>query len=366
MKPIPTTSRIAVVTGNQEHAMRDRDTLLRLDFHDIQMFVQAGEALDFMTKAPVDLVLVDSATPDMPPYHLIRVIKNNTRFRLTPVIMVTLENRLENVLDAIGAGCSGYILRPYSLATFERHLELAWRSSRIGEVEREQLDTADALLKEGRFAEAAAEFNEIVADPDESLRLFDTGVKFLIGRNFGKAIACFNEAVSQNEMFAEAYRGLAYAHKGQGDEEAYAAFLKKAAESFAFQDRLQDTKEIFVEIVKAEPDAQNPYNSLGVELRRKGDLGGAMHAYEQALLLSPQDEVVHYNIAKALYAIGDPAKASNFAREAMSINPEFYEAAELIALIEADTLAGPDQCANPQPRRNTPGPLTLDLDDCPE
>jgi len=147
-------------------------------------------------------------------------------------------------------------------------------------------------------------------------------------------------ALAVNTMFAEAYRGLAHAHKGLGDQAKFLEYLNRCADILAIQDKLQELKEVFVEILEQDPGAVNPYNTLGVRLRRSGDLSGALHAYTQALALTPGDENLHYNIAKAFLHASRREKAMEHLRQALVIRPDFSEAEQMLAELENPTQDG--------------------------
>jgi tetratricopeptide (TPR) repeat protein len=115
------------------------------------------------------------------------------------------------------------------------------------------------------------------------------------------------------------------------------------------QDKLQELKEVFGEILTDDPDAINPYNNLGVKLRRSGDYLGALHAYNQALVLTPTDENLHYNIAKAHIYAGDTQKALGHLREAVVIRGDFREASALIKKLEGAGGDADNDVANAQP-----------------
>lgn len=203
-------------------------------------------------------------------------------------------------------------------------------------------------MSQGRFDEAIEEFAEIVEEENEAVILFNKGMDYLHRQKYGKAILSFNKAVAINSMYAEAYKGLALAHKGKGDETAYRTYLDKSAEILAMQDRLDDLKELFVDILKADPGAVNPYNTMGINLRRKGDYVGALHAYNQALELTPQDENLRYNIAKACIFAKDYEGAMEHLRNALSLRPAFEEARALLVKLQAkqyDQLASPGNAA---------------------
>jgi tetratricopeptide (TPR) repeat protein len=152
------------------------------------------------------------------------------------------------------------------------------------------------------------------------------GCDFLIQEKYGKAIVAFNKAIKTNRLFAEAYQGLAEAYKAKGDTKAYKENLQKAADTFARHDRLQEAKYLFIEILKYDTAAPNPYNTLGVKLRRKGDYPGAIHNYLRAIELSPKDENIFYNLSKAYYFMEEKDRAGKMLVKALAINDKFPEA----------------------------------------
>ncbi len=321
---------VIIVTANPEHAQLDKSSLLKFGMSAVFLLTSGKEAIERIKITRPRLCIVDSNIEDMDGCALIRKLKQDRKTRMIPVMMVTLNNYKDHVLDAIAAGCAGYVIRPYAPATFERHLQHAIASMEYDEIEAEQLDHAIGLVSEGYFDEAIEELEELAPVDNEAVKYFDIGIKALSEQKFGKAIIAFNKAVKLNEMYAEAYRGLADAHKGKGNNERYQEYLGKAAEIYALQDRLQETKDIYIEILKQDPDAINPYNSLGVELRKKGDYDGALHAYKQALELSPEDENLRYNISKAHLFANERDSAIEHLKKAVEIRPDFAEAQELL------------------------------------
>ena len=285
--------------------------------------------MDYIADNPVDIIFCDSTLNDMTGIKFAQIVNKNMSGRPLPIIMVTLENRKDHVLDSIAAGCIGYILRPYSLDTFEKYLILANELEGYPEIEEMELKEAQDMVERGDFDEAIEAFEELISYQDEAQKYYDMGCQFMVQGKYGKAIVSFKKAVKINDLFAEAYKGLAEAYKGRGDMESFKSYLRKAAEVHAPFDRLEETKALFIEILKYDSDTPNPFNTLGVNLRKQGDYPGAIHAYRQALELTPQDENIHFNMAKALYFMGKLDDASVEVVNAMEMNPDFTEAHKL-------------------------------------
>jgi tetratricopeptide (TPR) repeat protein len=320
--------QVVVVSARDDHVKRDRISLKDFRPRSIMAFTSGAEALEMLDEEDVDLVICDTELSDMHGCKFLRILRQKPNHRDTPVVMVTIEAKKNAVLDAIAAGCTGYIIRPYSQETFKRHLVLAKQVERFSEIELEQLKEARDMVNQGSFDEAIEEFEEILSLEDEAQKYYDMGCDYLLEEKYGKAIISFNKAIKINNLFAEAYKGLADAYKGKGDEAAYKANLQRASEVYAQLDRLDEAKNLFIEILKIDTDAPNPYNTLGVKLRRKGDYPAAIHNYLRAIQLSPEDENILFNLSKAYYFMDEKDKAKKALVRALSINDDFPEAVQ--------------------------------------
>ena len=342
MLPHSKDIQVVVLSNKREHVAHDKTSLSRLGYRRVNAFALLGDAERFVGEHQAQAALVDSTLDDASGLDAVRRIRIAGNGCAVPTVMVTNENRKGPVLSAIAAGINGYVLRPYSLDTLGRHLRVAFESLDVCGVERELVRHARGLVEQGRYEEAIGEFEEVVSEENEAEKHFRIGMEHMGAHRYGKAIVSFNRAVRLNELYAEAYKGLADAHKGAGDAEAYRKFLAKAADIYALQDRFEETRELFAEILNNEPDAVNPYNSLGVELRKQGDYVGALHAYNQALALTPMDEHIHFNIAKAHSYAGNRGKAVEHLRRAVEINPEFRQARDLFHQLGGEGPIGAD------------------------
>lgn len=326
----PPYRRVLILSDKEAHAKWDFGSVKKLKPAYLDVLASGKEALSYLNRYKTDLVLLDSKLADMDGIAFLLQLKEQlggkNKADDTPVIMVTTENRRSKVLDALAAGCSGYILRPYSQQTFERHLLQSKRMENFTEIEESQLQGAKELVSQGAFDDAIEAFEEILDDKDEAERYYDMGMGYLVESKYGKAIVAFKKALKLNRLFAEAYKGLADAYAGKGKHEESVKALKRAAEIHAQFDRMEETKELFIEILKLESEAYNPFNSLGVRLRRENDYPGAIKAYKRALELTPDDENVYFNLAKAYIFMGNKEVAETSLRKALSLNGEFEEA----------------------------------------
>ena len=84
------------------------------------------------------------------------------------ISMVTTQGQREMVLDAIGAGCAGYILRPYSEETFRKHVLRGCQVERVTEIEEQQIEDAREMVAAGNFDDAIEAFEEIISEQNMS------------------------------------------------------------------------------------------------------------------------------------------------------------------------------------------------------
>jgi tetratricopeptide (TPR) repeat protein len=72
------------------------------------------------------------------------------------------------------------------------------------------------------------------------------------------------------------------------------------------------------------------YNSLGIQARREGDFEKAVTELKKALSISPDDEALLYNLARAYAAKKEKKPAVESIQKALKINPAFIEAQTLL------------------------------------
>ena len=67
------------------------------------------------------------------------------------------------------------------------------------------------------------------------------------------------------------------------------------------------------------------YNDCGMQYRIAKSFEEAVKNYANAIMISPQDENLHYNMGRAHFEAGDSDKAERFLANAMKLNPKFNE-----------------------------------------
>jgi two-component system, sensor histidine kinase and response regulator len=95
----------------------NRDVLsrrLRWQGHDVRIAGTGSEALQMMSEAEYDLVLLDIMMPDMDGYEVLGHIKSDERLRHIPVIMVSALSELQSVVRCIEAGAEDYLAKPFN------------------------------------------------------------------------------------------------------------------------------------------------------------------------------------------------------------------------------------------------------------
>jgi len=93
-----------------------RKMLKAIGYTVIEEAVDGVSALDKLKEQRFDLVITDWNMPNMDGLTLLQEIRKSDHHADVPVLMVTAEKRRENVLAAIQAGASGYIVKPFSEA----------------------------------------------------------------------------------------------------------------------------------------------------------------------------------------------------------------------------------------------------------
>lgn len=80
-----------------------------------ECLLEAGdgqEAIKLATNEEITLFLVDWNMPRLDGFEFVKAIRTNEKYAKTPIVMITSEAAKYNVVQAINAGVTNYIVKP--------------------------------------------------------------------------------------------------------------------------------------------------------------------------------------------------------------------------------------------------------------
>jgi len=304
-----------VATADQAHARIDRASLRRARIPAAVTLYSGRKALAYLSENPVDVVLCDSDLGDMTGLDFIRRARAKDKLARPPVLTMSLDGRESAVLDAIAAGCAGYLLRPYSLSSFLYQLKNVRQGMDFKAAEKAALEKARQDAAKGCLDKAAQGFERVAKTHGDALRHYEQGRVHLTGRRYNKAIAAFQKAVTLYRLFAEAYVGLAEAWQAKGRQDKHDQYMRKAAEAYVRLNEFRKAREVFVDVLRKDAEKDNPFLELGFTLVRQGDFAGAARAYVQAEKFNKRASV-HASLARACHFTANPVQTAQKAAKA--------------------------------------------------
>ena len=75
---------------------------------------------------PIDLILSDWNMPGGTGIDLLKRVRGDARFKTLPLILITTENEKARIVEAITAGASNYIVKPFTTESLRAKLEAVY------------------------------------------------------------------------------------------------------------------------------------------------------------------------------------------------------------------------------------------------
>ena len=100
-----------------------RNLLKQIDFHNVEEASDGAEALSKLRAGSFGLVISDWNMQPMTGLELLQEVRQDTRLKAMPFIMITAESKTENVVAAKQAGVSNYIVKPFNAETLRDKIE---------------------------------------------------------------------------------------------------------------------------------------------------------------------------------------------------------------------------------------------------
>ena len=104
-----------------------RNILKQIGFEDIIEAEDGTAALQLIKNDKVGLVVTDWNMPNMTGLDLLREIRQNPQTSNLPVLMVTAEGLKENVMEAVKAGVSNYVVKPFTAEVLQEKIETIFK-----------------------------------------------------------------------------------------------------------------------------------------------------------------------------------------------------------------------------------------------
>jgi two-component system, chemotaxis family, chemotaxis protein CheY len=120
---IDTTINVLIVDDFATMRRIIKGVLKQLGFSNLIEAEDGEAALKELRKEKVGLIVSDWNMPNMTGLELLKAVRSDNSLKGIPFLMVTAEGQKENVIQAVQAGVSNYIVKPFTPETFNAKLE---------------------------------------------------------------------------------------------------------------------------------------------------------------------------------------------------------------------------------------------------
>lgn len=99
-----------------------KNLMKSLGFENFEEAEDGVKALKILKTTKIDLVITDWNMPNMTGLELLKEIRKESRLAHIPVLMVTAEQKREQIITAAKEGVNGYIVKPFTGETLSDKL----------------------------------------------------------------------------------------------------------------------------------------------------------------------------------------------------------------------------------------------------
>ena len=100
-----------------------KNILRQLSMNNILEADDGTTALSILQREKIDLVISDWNMPNMTGIELLKTIRQTEELKDMPFLMVTAEAQQENIIEAVKAKVSNYIVKPFTADTLNEKIE---------------------------------------------------------------------------------------------------------------------------------------------------------------------------------------------------------------------------------------------------
>lgn len=112
-----------LVVDDMKSMVKIIESLLRqLGFKNIDEASDGTKALEKLRAGQYDIILSDWNMQPMSGFDLLKTVRADPALKHIPIILITAESKVENIVAAKQAGVNNYIVKPFNGATLKEKL----------------------------------------------------------------------------------------------------------------------------------------------------------------------------------------------------------------------------------------------------
>jgi len=100
-----------------------RNILKQIGYENVAEAEDGAIGLRVLKSQKIDLIVCDWNMPNMTGLELLKAVRADDELKATPFLMVTAEALQENVVAAVKAGVSNYIVKPFTAETLNEKIQ---------------------------------------------------------------------------------------------------------------------------------------------------------------------------------------------------------------------------------------------------
>jgi diguanylate cyclase (GGDEF)-like protein len=155
---------IVMIVDDNPHNLRVVTDMIDESGYEAVIAMSGKKALGFIAIQKPDLILLDVKMPELDGYEVCRILKSNSETRDIPIIFLTVQSDLDDVIKGFESGAVDFISKPFNILELQMRIKTHLELKQIRDAQKtynEQLENANRELKKA---------NEIIRTQNEQLR----------------------------------------------------------------------------------------------------------------------------------------------------------------------------------------------------
>lgn len=120
---IDTSLKVLVVDDMSTMRRIIKNVLKQIGFSDMIEAENGQDALNKLKAGDIGFIVSDWNMPVMQGIDLLRAVRADAELKHLPFLMVTAEAQKDNIIEAVQAGVSNYVVKPFTAEALQEKLE---------------------------------------------------------------------------------------------------------------------------------------------------------------------------------------------------------------------------------------------------